>query len=539
MRKIITSLFSLWLCVTLQAQNLNIAFQATGEASALDSVWIENLIQNTELMLFDAEQLELENQLTMGVATNHLERLTIFPNPSDKGATLLFDALQAGKVQISMHSLAGKLLVNNHENVPQGLNHLQLSGVPQGVYLISITGKNYRYSLQWVSVNNSASADASIRLVSSSAPLNILPVLKSQAIADVVKMGYVPGDNFRFTGYANELTAITEDTPTESKTITFNFLPVPKYTVTFNSNGGSNVESIPDVTHETSISQPGNPSRTGYEFLGWFLSDMVTAWDFENDVIISDTTLHAKWDAIPYALTYDLNGGSGTIPPTQTYTVGQSVTIATHSSFLGEEIRDGITQKFIRWNTKADGTGVLYTAGASRTMGATHVTLYAQWTTGEEVIGKVGPARGIVFYVNPNTEDTWKYLEADTRDYNNGAQYKWSQTKTHVSTSSDMGAGMENSIAIKENQGPYSGIAARNALSHSSNGYSDWYLPSYNEMLEVFSKRDLIGGFSNNHYWSSTQANVDEGISVGMSTGIVTYRDKTDQSRRFRPIRRF
>ncbi len=36
-------------------------------------------------------------------------------------------------------------------------------------------------------------------------------------------------------------------------------------------------------------------------------------------------------------------------------------------------------------------------------------------------------------------------------------------------------------------------------------GNTDWYLPSMDELGEMFIKKDIIGGFAPNEYWSSTE----------------------------------
>jgi hypothetical protein len=36
--------------------------------------------------------------------------------------------------------------------------------------------------------------------------------------------------------------------------------------------------------------------------------------------------------------------------------------------------------------------------------------------------------------------------------------------------------------------------------------YSDWFLPSIDELGKLFNNRIVIGGFSSNWYWSSTES---------------------------------
>jgi hypothetical protein len=52
------------------------------------------------------------------------------------------------------------------------------------------------------------------------------------------------------------------------------------------------------------------------------------------------------------------------------------------------------------------------------------------------------------------------------------------------------------------------GIAARICGDLELNGYSDWYLPSKDELAELYLNRAAIFGYANNYYWSSTQHNL-------------------------------
>lgn len=49
-------------------------------------------------------------------------------------------------------------------------------------------------------------------------------------------------------------------------------------------------------------------------------------------------------------------------------------------------------------------------------------------------------------------------------------------------------------------------IAARFRGDLVLNGYSDWYLPSRNELKELKINKIAIGGFANNNYWSSSES---------------------------------
>ena len=67
------------------------------------------------------------------------------------------------------------------------------------------------------------------------------------------------------------------------------------YTVTFDSKGGSSVDSIV-VAESSPVTKPADPTREGYTFTGWYQDAACTVtWDFASMTITGDTTLHAGW----------------------------------------------------------------------------------------------------------------------------------------------------------------------------------------------------------------------------------------------------
>lgn len=77
----------------------------------------------------------------------------------------------------------------------------------------------------------------------------------------------------------------------------------------------------------------------------------------------------------PFAVKYDGNGSDGGTAVADTVGMaGEDVTVASNTF-----TKTGKT--FASWNTKADGSGTTYAAGASLELGAANVTLYAQWSS--------------------------------------------------------------------------------------------------------------------------------------------------------------
>ena len=148
------------------------------------------------------------------------------------------------------------------------------------------------------------------------------------------------------------------------------------YTLSYNANGGSGAPSSQKGTGTGSYTftiSSTKPIRTGYTFLGWSLSSTATTASYQPGGRITLTAsdiLYAVWKINTYTVSYNANGGSGA-PASQTKNYGKTLTLSTT-----KPTRTGHT--FLRWNTKADGSGTNYSPGGSYTANAS-VTLYAQW----------------------------------------------------------------------------------------------------------------------------------------------------------------
>lgn len=99
-------------------------------------------------------------------------------------------------------------------------------------------------------------------------------------------------------------------------------------------------------------------------------------------------------------------------------------------------------------------------------------------------------------------------LIAAVSDQSTGAQ--WGCSGTIIGgTSSAIGTGRANTKAILNGCSDL-GIAARicddYSITVNGNTYSDWYLPSYEELNLMYSNRLAIGGFAAAYYWSSSES---------------------------------
>jgi hypothetical protein len=94
-----------------------------------------------------------------------------------------------------------------------------------------------------------------------------------------------------------------------------------------------------------------------------------------------------------------------------------------------------------------------------------------------------------------------------TSNQSTGIQWYNGSFTTTSATGTAIGTGLSNTDAIIASQGATStNYAAGLARAYTGGGYSDWYLPSKDELNQLYINRVAIGGFTSAFYWSSTEA---------------------------------
>ena len=78
-------------------------------------------------------------------------------------------------------------------------------------------------------------------------------------------------------------------------------------------------------------------------------------------------------------------------------------------------------------------------------------------------------------------------------------------------TGTAIGTGFSNTNKIIASQGePAISYAAGLARAYTGGGYTDWYLPSKDELEKLSITRETIGGFVNYYYWSSSEFDLSQ-----------------------------
>ena len=144
------------------------------------------------------------------------------------------------------------------------------------------------------------------------------------------------------------------------------------YTVSFDSNGGSN-SPLPMTTGMdgklANLPSPG--TRTGYTFSAWKNGEQAVD---EDTVYTGDTTLTAEWLPITYNVIFDANGGVNA-----NNTGSQSFRDVKYGETLSPAAVTRASHRFLGWSrSKEGGQIVTELQNLTATQGET-VTLYAQW----------------------------------------------------------------------------------------------------------------------------------------------------------------
>jgi Listeria/Bacterioides repeat len=101
-----------------------------------------------------------------------------------------------------------------------------------------------------------------------------------------------------------------------------------------------------------------------------------TVWIYNGKTTSGTLSLSSADFGPTYTLSYDVNGGSGSLPSSATaYLPGDSVTVLGNTGGL---TKSGYS--FSGWTTSSDGSGTVYAADSTLTVGSANVTLYAKWT---------------------------------------------------------------------------------------------------------------------------------------------------------------
>ena len=196
--------------------------------------------------------------------------------------------------------------------------------------------------------------------------------------------------------------------------------------VTFVGMNGA-VDGPYTVAHNGKIPATQNLNAAGYTITGWYLNKEFSgeAWNFNEDTVTTDITLYAEYEEVNYTVTFDANGGEGTMDP-QVFRYNQPQYL-TKNTFT----REGYT--FAGWSTDPNAATATYYDQQQFTFGEgnSNITLYAVWTTVQYTVtfdangGTWGEGVDNVQYVSVNAGSSVEFLNEPTNvGYTFGGWYR-------------------------------------------------------------------------------------------------------------------
>jgi hypothetical protein len=222
----------------------------------------------------------------------------------------------------------------------------------------------------------------------------------------------------------------------------------------------------------------------------------------------------------------------------------------------GVEVQRGTSDNVsIRWNETSDKWEITEDGSAYLEIGTTADISAAALTSLSDLpdvstayqIGATGPAGGIIF-ITPDTtgNSTGKYFEAAPSA--SQVQRSWAtggnqSVAVSGADATAIGFGSQNTIDIVAQSGNVSATsAAAYASGYEYGGFSDWFLPSTDELQELHAVEYLdpgtIPGLLGSNYWSSTEYSATQAEYQNLGDGGQAFSAKSN-SLYVRPVRAF
>ncbi len=258
---------------------------------------------------------------------------------------------------------------------------------------------------------------------------------------------------------------------------------------------------------------------------------------------IEDENPDAELETDLCNVAFDLDGGEGYIHEQNVVKGGKL-----------EEVKNPVMEGFyfLGWKTE---DGKAFNIAKDKVDG--DMILTAEWKKDFKV-GDRGPGGGVIFYIADSTKESeytdasgnkqklqWKYLEAAPCDVSRDTEWG---SDGEYGTETGIGDGWSNTGKLRE-AGINNFPAARACITYSNNGFSDWFLPSGDELNELYEAKknnsavEAIapdGGslWHSGYYWTSSEHEGNKSWFQDFGSGERDFTCRDDQ-KNVRPVRAF
>ncbi len=218
--------------ISVQAQNYQISFTATGASTVIDSVKVENLTQCTQTYAGGEDILYLELASGKKDIDNRTDNsLSVFPNPHENYCNIELEVPLSGMVSIEISDMKGNVMLRSGSYLQQGKHKYLLSGMSSGVYAIQIkteecicVGKILNIGASGTTPCISYQGFAGVQNeVEEHKPGNDKDGAGNMASA--IHMQYHTGDILKLTGLSGIFRTVFMLVPASGQTVSFTFIP--------------------------------------------------------------------------------------------------------------------------------------------------------------------------------------------------------------------------------------------------------------------------------------------------------------------------
>ena len=310
-----------------------------------------------------------------------------------------------------------------------------------------------------------------------------------------------PAPNYFYVGTSSTPTNLSSYSFTWSRNSdkTVNIYTEQRYTITYNGNGSTSGSTSPTYYRYNSwptIASNGF-NRTGYTFAGWSTSSTGSSVDYRPGNSYTQNgypTLYAVWTRITYTITYNSNGGSGTMSSTTKY-YGTSVTLRANTF-----TRTGY--HFAGWALSSTGS-VVYDDQDTYSTNASD-TLYAKWTANTYYVNFNSNGGSGTMTRQTFTYGTYQNLKSNTFTRTGYTFTGWNRNSAGTSTSYSNGQSVRN---LTSTNGGSVTLYAQwkinvEAKYDSAGGY--WYVENGKIPQTRVTSSSLITNINNSTTWGQT-----------------------------------
>jgi len=134
---------------------------------------------------------------------------------------------------------------------------------------------------------------------------------------------------------------------------------------------------------------------------------------------------------------------------------------------------------------------------------------------------------GVIFWIDPASNNSSGLVVAVSNQFYSGT---WGCTGTLTgATGTAIGTGAANTAAIVSSGCATSGSVIELVSNLNLNGYDDWFLPSEDELTEIYTNISIVnattiangGQVTSQFHWSSTEINTTAATLVNLTTGVI------------------